>query len=54
MIVEVKYKNEIIDKKDIEVTWSDCFGEHRVDSLEDFIRQYADEQVAMEIAGEAW
>ena len=35
-------------------TWSDCFGEHRVDSLEDFIRQYADEQVAMEIAGEAW
>ncbi len=52
MIVEVKYKNEIIDKKDIEVTWSDCFNEHRVDSLEGFIRQYTDEQVAKEIAEE--
>lgn len=50
MIVKVKYKNKIIDKKDIEVTWSDCFGEYRVDSLEGFIRQYTDEQVAKEIA----
>lgn len=54
MIVEVKYKGELINKKDIEVTWSDCFGEHRIDSLEDFIRQYTDEQVAIEIAGEDW
>ena len=52
MIVEVKYKNKIIDKKDIEVTWSDCFNEHRVDSLEGFIQQYTDEQVAKEIAEE--
>ena len=54
MIVEIKYKGELIDKKDIEVTWSDCFGEHRVDSLEGFIRQYTDEQVAIEMAGEEW
>ena len=33
MIVEVKYKGELINKKDIEVTWSDCFGEPRMDSL---------------------
>ena len=52
MIVEVKYKGKLIDKKEIEVTWSDCFGEHRVDSLEGFIRQYTDEQVAKEIAEE--
>lgn len=52
MIVEVKYKGKVIDKKDIEVTWLDCFGEHRVDSLEGFIRQYTDEQVAKEIAEE--
>ena len=50
MIAEVKYKGELINKKDIEVTWSDCFGEHRIDSLEDFIRQYTDEQVAKEFA----
>lgn len=52
MIIQIKYKNEIIDKKDIEVTWLDCFGEHRVDSLEGFIRQYTDEKVANEIARE--
>ena len=52
MIVEIKYKGELIDKKDIEVTWSDCFGEPRIDSLEGFIRQYTDEQVAKEIAEE--
>ena len=52
MIVKVKYKGELIDKKDIEVTWSDCFCEHRVDSLEEFIRQYTDEQIATEIAEE--
>ena len=54
MILEVKYKGKLIDKKDIEVTWSDCFGKHRVDSLEGFIRQYTDEQVAIEMAGEEW
>lgn len=54
MILEVKYKGKIIDTKDIEVTWSDCFGEHRVDSLEGFIRQYTDEHVAIEMAGEEW
>ena len=52
MIVEIKYKGELINNKDIEVTWSDCFGEPRVDSLEGFIRQYTDEQVAKEIAEE--
>ena len=52
MILEVKYKGKLIDKKDIEVTWSDCFGKHRVDLLEGFIRQYTDEQVAKEIAEE--
>lgn len=52
MILEVKYKGELINTKDIEVTWSDCFSEHRVDSLEGFIRQYTDEQVAKEIAEE--
>jgi hypothetical protein len=54
MIIQIKYKGELIDKKDIEVTWSDCFNEHRVDSLEGFIRQYTDEQVAIEMAGEEW
>ena len=54
MIIQIKYKGELIDKKDIEVTWSDCFGEHRVDSLERFIRQYTDEQVAIEMASEEW
>lgn len=52
MIVEIKYKGELIDKKDIEITWLDCFGEPRVDSLEGFIHQYTDEQVANEIAYE--
>lgn len=52
MIVEVKYKGELIDKKDIEVTWLDCFEKHRVDSLEEFIRQYTDEKVAKEFAEE--
>ena len=52
MIIQIKYKGELIDKKDIEVTWSDCFDKHRVDSLEGFIRQYTDEQVAKEIAEE--
>ena len=51
-MLTVKYKGEVIDPTDIEVTWSDCFGEPRVDSLEGFIRQYTDEQVAKEIAEE--
>ena len=52
MIVEIKYKGELIDKKDIEVTWLDCFGEPIVDSIEGFIRQYTDEKVANEVAYE--
>ena len=51
-MITVKYKGEVIDPKDIEITWSDCFGEPSVDSLEGFIRQYTDEQVAKEIAEE--
>lgn len=52
MIVEVKYKGELIDKKDIEVTWLDCFDEPRVDSLEGFIRQYTEEKIVEEMACE--
>lgn len=54
MIVEVRYKGKSVDKNDIEVTWSDCFGEHKVDSLEGFARDYAYQQAGIEMAGEAW
>ena len=54
MIVGVKYKGEPVDKNDIEVIWTDCFGELRADLIEKIVRDYADEQVGIEMAGEDW
>lgn len=54
MVREVRYKGQIIDPKDIEVTWSDCFGELHTDTIEDFASSYADEEVGIFAAGESW
>ena len=54
MIVQVRYKGKPVDNNDIEVTWTDCFGYPRVDSLEEFARDYANEQLGIVMAGEAW
>jgi hypothetical protein len=54
MIYEVRYKGQIIDQKDIVVTWSDSFGEKITGSIEDFgSYNYQDGYAECE-AGEGW
>lgn len=43
MIHEVKYKGQIIDPKDIEVVWSDHFGERMHGDIEDYGRSEAND-----------
>ena len=54
MLRQVKYKDKVVNPNDIEVTWTDCFGEVHIGSIEDYASDYASEQVAIEMAGEAW
>ena len=54
MVREVRYKGQVIDPKDIEVTWSDCFGCLQTDTIEDFASAYAAEEVGIFAAGESW
>lgn len=54
MLRQVKYKDEVVNPNDIEVTWTDCFGKVHIGSIEDYVSDYASEQVAIEMAGEAW
>ena len=54
MIYEVRYKGQIIDPQDIEVTWSDHFGERMHGSIEDYgASEYNDAWGECE-AGEGW
>lgn len=54
MIYEVKYKGQIIDPKDIEVTWSDHFGERMHGSIEDYGYSERCDAWAECEAGEGW
>ena len=54
MVIEVKYKGKVIDINDVEVTWTDCFGEKHIDSIEDYASDYAQQEIAIAEAGEAW
>ena len=54
MLRQVKYKDKVVNLNDIEVTWTDCFGEGHIGSIEDYVSDYASDQVDIEMAGEAW
>lgn len=53
-MIEVRYKGQLIDIKDIEVTWTDCFGELHTDNIEDYASSYANEEIGRVEAGESW
>ena len=54
MIYEVRYKEHIINQKDIQVTWSNHFGERMHGSIEDYgASEYNDAWGECE-AGESW
>lgn len=54
MIYEVRYKEQIINQKDIQVTWSNHFGERMHGSIEDYgASEYNDAWGECE-AGEGW
>lgn len=56
MVREVRYKGQLIDPKDIEVTWSDCFGELHTDTIDDLCFFYASEELDTSLfpSGESW
>lgn len=56
MVKEVRYKGQLIDPKDIEVTWSDSFGELHTDTIEDLCFFYASEELDTSLfpSGESW
>lgn len=54
MVHEVKFKGQIIDPKEIQVTWSDHFGTIMNGSIEDYgSSEYNDAWGGCE-AGEGW
>ena len=54
MIRQIKYKGEVINLDDVEVTWTDYLGCPHIGTIEDYASDYAEEQVALEQAGEGW
>ena len=54
MAREVRYKGQLIDPKDIEVTWEDCFGSVHIDTIEDYASSYANYEIGRVEAGESW
>ena len=54
MIHEIRYKGQIINQEDIEVTWSDRFGDKITSDIEDFgTYNYREGYVDGEV-GESW
>lgn len=47
MTREVRYKGQLIDPKDIEITWLDCFGGFHTDTIEDFASSCAAGEVVL-------
>ena len=54
MIHEIRYKGQIINQEDIEVTWSDHFGDKITSDIEDFGMYKYREGYAECKAGESW
>ena len=53
-MIEIKYKGEFIDSKDVEILWTDRFGEINRGSIEDFGYNTYREGYAEHEAGEGW
>ena len=51
---KVWYKGVEVNPKDIDVQWTDCFGEPHNGSIEDYASDYASEEVGIALAGEGW
>lgn len=51
---KVWYRGIEVNPKDIDVQWSDCFGELHAGSIEDYASDYANEAVGITEAGEGW
>lgn len=54
MVLEVKFMGQIIDPKDIQVTWSDHFGTIMNGSIEDYGYSESCDAWAECEAGEDW
>lgn len=54
MIREVKYKGQIINLNDIEVTWTDHFGEVMTGTIEDYGYSERSDAWSECEAGEGW
>ena len=35
-MITVKYKGEVVDLKDIEITWVDSYGDEKTSDIEDY------------------
>ena len=54
MIKMVKYNGKVMNLADIEVTWTDCWGEVQTGTIEDYGRSEWNEAWAECEAGEGW
>lgn len=54
MVKEIRYKGQLINLNDIELVYSDCFGDLHTGSIEDYASDYASEEVGIALAGEGW
>lgn len=53
-LLKVLYKGKEIPMNDIQVDWTDCFGDLHTGSIEDYASDYAAEEVGIAEAGEGW
>lgn len=53
-MIEIRYKGNIIDSKDVEILWTDRFGEINRGSIEEYGNDNYSEGYAECEAGEGW
>ena len=54
MIKEIRYKGQLVNLKDIVITWTDHFGDVKNGNIEDYAWSKTDDALAEFEAGEGW
>ena len=54
MIKEIRYKGQVVNLNDIEITWTDHFGEVKRGDIEDYAWSEIDDAIVEHEAGEGW
>ena len=54
MIKEIRYKGQVVNLNDIEITWTDHFGDVQSGNIEDYAWSSRNDAISEFSAGEGW